>query len=175
MNNILKTPGLNNPKIFVLTHNRFNTFLVLIFIDLKKAQIYKIPFRNSAHHEIEIIMSSDYLRLFEEDKSFLFEIKDNKYIHVGENVFSFETNNKIEKYFSEIGNNDIKYTLAYCKENIYFMGHQRYIPIEEYKISKIENEYDYLYKKHQETSNDIEGINIIYGNDFINCKIIHSK
>ena len=34
-----KTPGLNNPETYVLTHNRFNTSIVLIFTDLKKAQI----------------------------------------------------------------------------------------------------------------------------------------
>ena len=40
--NDLKTRGLNHPETYVLTHNRFNTYMVLIFSDLKKAQIYKI-------------------------------------------------------------------------------------------------------------------------------------
>ena len=35
MNN--KTVGLNNPETYVLTHNRFNTYIVLIFSDLKKS------------------------------------------------------------------------------------------------------------------------------------------
>ena len=48
-----KTPGLNNPETSVLTHNRFNTYMVLIFTDLKKAQIYKIPYRISHNQEIE--------------------------------------------------------------------------------------------------------------------------
>ena len=39
--NLEKTPGLNNPETYVLTHIRFNTYLVLIFTDLKKAQFYK--------------------------------------------------------------------------------------------------------------------------------------
>ena len=29
--------GLNNPETYVLTDNRFNTYMVLIFTDLKKA------------------------------------------------------------------------------------------------------------------------------------------
>ena len=33
----------NNPEICVLTHNRFNTYRVLSFCDLKEAQIYKKP------------------------------------------------------------------------------------------------------------------------------------
>ena len=27
-----KTPGLNNPETYVITHNRFNKYMVLIFI-----------------------------------------------------------------------------------------------------------------------------------------------
>ena len=31
-----KTPGLNNPETYVLTHNRLNNYIVLFFTDLKK-------------------------------------------------------------------------------------------------------------------------------------------
>ena len=54
---VLKTPGLNNPESYVLTYNRFNTYMVLIFSDFNKAQIYKMPYRDSPHHEIEILIS----------------------------------------------------------------------------------------------------------------------
>ena len=182
--NDLKTPGLNNPETYVLTHNRFNKSIVLIFADLKKAQIYKMPFTNSPHQENEKVMSFDYLHLFgpdenKKDGNFLFEIENKKHIHVGENVFSFETNDEIVEYFSEHGFNDVKYTYAYGKENIYFMLHQKYIPIQEYKNSTAKNEYQYLYKKDEELKGDsisVENEGVVeYGNDFINCKIIHSK
>ena len=65
----IETPGLNNPESYVLKHNRFNTYMVLIFSDLNKAQIYKIPFRDSPHHEIEIIMSSNYLNVFKPNEN----------------------------------------------------------------------------------------------------------
>ena len=39
MTDDFKTPGLYNPETHVLTHNSFNTYIVLIFTDLKKAQI----------------------------------------------------------------------------------------------------------------------------------------
>ena len=181
--NELKTL-LNNPETYVLTHNRFNTYMVLIFSNLKKAQIYKMPYRNSSHQEIEKVMSFDYLGVFgpdenKKDGNFLFEIGDKKYVHVGENVFSFETNNKIVNYFIEHGFNDVKYPFAHSKENIYFMLHQKYIPIQEYENSIMKNEYKYLYKKDDELKGDNitdenEGI-VEYGNNFINCKIIHSK
>ena len=50
---VLKPPGLNNLKPYVLTHNRFKTYMVLIFSDLNKAQIYKMLCRVSSHCEIE--------------------------------------------------------------------------------------------------------------------------
>ena len=103
-----ETPGLNNPETYVLTHNRFNTYMVLIFTDLKTAQIYRIPYGDSPHHEIEILMRFDYLHVFGSDKNnkdenFLFEIGDKKCIHVGEKIFSFETDDEIKDYFSEHG------------------------------------------------------------------------
>ena len=112
--NELKTPGLNNPETYVITHNRFNTYMVLIFDDLKKAQICKMPYRNNPHQEIEKVMSFDYLHVFgpdenNRDENFLFEIETKKYIHVGDKLLSFETNDEIVDYFVEHGDNDVKY------------------------------------------------------------------
>ena len=42
---------------------RFNNSLVLIFSDINKALIYKMPHRDGPHHEIEIAMSFNYLIL----------------------------------------------------------------------------------------------------------------
>ena len=133
--------------------------MVLISNDLKKAQIYKIPYRNSPHQENEIVMTFDYTHVFGSDENnrdgnYLFEIEDKKYIHAGENLNSFETNDEIEKYFSEHGNNDVKYPFAYDKGNIHFMLHQKYIPIREYESSTMKNEYQYLYKKDDELKGD---------------------
>ena len=168
----------------MLTHNRFNTYMVLTFTDLRKAQIYKIPYRDSPHLEIEIFVRFDYLHVFgpdenNKDGSFLFETEVKKYVHVGEKIFSFETNGEIPDYFSEHGYNDVKYSFARGKENIYFMAHQKYIPIQEYENSTVKNEYQYLYKKDEE----LKGYNVIvenegiveYGSDFLICKIIDSS
>ena len=47
------------------------------------------------------------------------------------------------------------------------------------KNSTVKNEYEYLYKKDDELKGDnitVENEGIVeYGNDFINCKVIHSK
>ena len=175
---------LNSPETYVLTHNRFNTYIVLIFTDLKKAQIYKMPYRNSPHQELEKVMSFDYLHVFgpdenNKDGNFLFEIENKKYVYVGDKLFSFETNDEIVDYFRKHGNNDVKFSFAYGKENIYFMLHQKYIPLQEYENSTMKNEYQYLYKKDEELRGDnisVENEGIYeYGNDFYKCKNVHSK
>ena len=175
---------MNNPESYLLTHNRFNTYMVLIFTDLKKAQIYKIPYRNSHHQEIEIVIKFDYQNLFkpfdldkethariETDANFLFKIEDKNYIYVGDKVFSFETVDDIEQYFSEKDNNDVKYHFGLSDENIYYLLYQKNITIEEFDNSEMRDEYQYLYKKNSELKDD----NVEYGNDFLNCKIIHTK
>ena len=112
-------------------------------------------------------------------KIFYSKLKIKKCIHVGEKLISFKTNDEIVKYSSEYGFNDIKFSFAYGEENIYFMLHQKYIPLQEYENSTVKSEYEYSYKMDDE----LKGHNITikndgiveYGNDFLNCKIIHSK
>ena len=59
------------------------------------------------------------------------------------------------------------------------MLHQKNIPILEYENLTLKNEYDYLYKKDEElkvdkVTDENEGFGE-YGNDFLNCKLIHSQ
>ena len=146
---VVKTPRLNNPETYVLTHNRFDTYMVLIFSDLNKAQIYKMPFRYSPHNEIEILMGFDDLNLFRpnedvegyhvkkpQDANFLFESEDKRYIHVVDKTFTFEVNDSKVKHSSEPSFNYVKNIFAYGQENIYFMLNQKYIPIQEYEKLK---------------------------------------
>ena len=70
---------------------------------------------------------------------------------MGEKVDTFKTNDTIVNYSSELGFNDIKDPFAYGEENIYFMLHQKYIPIQEYKNSTEKDEYQHFYKKEMKT------------------------
>ena len=119
-----------------------------------------MPYRNSLHQEIEIVTKFDYQHLFKPfdldkktharivtDENLLFKIEDKKYIYVGDKVFTFETVDNIEEYFSETGHNDVKYLFALSNENIYYMLYQKYVTIEECDNSKMRDEYQYLYKK----------------------------
>ena len=47
------------------------------------------------------------------DKKFLFKIEDKKSIYVGKKLVTFETNEKIVKYFSALGFNDGKKPFDY--------------------------------------------------------------
>ena len=134
--------------------------MVLIFTDLKKAQIYKIPYKKSHHQEIEIVTKFDYQHLFrpfgldertharrETNEKFLFEIEDENYIYVGDEILNFETVDDIEEYFSESKHNDVKYAFGLSKENTYYMLYRKYITTEEVDNSKMFDKYEYLYKK----------------------------
>ena len=190
--NYIKTPGLNNLEPCVITYNSFITYMVLVFSDLKKAQIYKTLYTDSRHHEIEIVLSCNYLNLFKpnehtvdyyirkpNDEFSQIEIEDKNYIYVGEKVITFETNDIIVKYSLDIGLSDMKFPYAYGEEYIYFMLHQKYIPTQEYETSTLKNEYEYLNTKDDKVKGDDitdeNGGNIEYGNNFIKCKIIQCK
>ena len=66
---------------------------------------------------------------------------------MGENLVSFETNDKIGEYFSKEGLNGIKNSYACSKDNIYFLLHRKYITTQELKKSTEKDEYEFLYKK----------------------------
>ena len=94
---------------------------------------------------------------------------------MGETIITFETNEIILKYPLDIGYNDNKFPYAYGEENYIFMPHQKYILIQEYESSTLKNEYEFLYKKVDKLKeNRNEGI-IEYGNNFMNCEIIHDR
>ena len=155
--------------------------MVLIFSDLNKTQIFKMPHKDGSRNEIETLMIFDYLNSLEpneqkedyyirkpNDEILLFQVKENEFVYVGEKVISFRTDNKVVNYSSNLGFNDIKYIFAYSEKNIYNMLHQKVIPIQEYENSTQKDEYKHLYIKDCELKgNGKEGI-LENGNDFVN-------
>ena len=90
-----------------------------------------MPYRDSPHHESEILMSLDFLSLVRpnkhkkdyhirkpNDKKLLFESEDKEYIYVGQKLVSFETSDKKVQYSSEIGFNVIKYRFLTVRKTI---------------------------------------------------------
>ena len=52
--------------------------------------------------------------------SILLMLKPKKYVFIGEIINEFTINDKIEQYYSPVGNNDVPYPMAFSKTNVYF-------------------------------------------------------
>jgi hypothetical protein len=59
--------------------------------------------------------------------SILLELK-NEYVFIGHCIYSFKTKDKIQKYFSFVGNSNVPYPVAVGSENVYFMLERMYVP-----------------------------------------------
>jgi hypothetical protein len=53
--------------------------------------------------------------------SIVVQISPRKYFYIGHNIYSFVTTDKIDTYFSTIGNSDVPYPVALSRKNVYFM------------------------------------------------------
>ena len=59
--------------------------------------------------------------------SILLELSAKKYMYIGSEIYEFQTEDKIESYYSLVGNNDVPYPIALGTDNIYFMLDHTYV------------------------------------------------
>jgi hypothetical protein len=61
--------------------------------------------------------------------SILAQLSNNRYLHIGADIYEFTTpdNDKIIKYFSKIGNNEVPYPIALGEKYVYQMLNRAYI------------------------------------------------
>lgn len=96
--------------------------------------------------------------------SILLELSAKKYMYIGIEIYTFETEDKIESYYSLVGNNDVPYPIALGTENIYFMLDNTYVKREMVAFPKMkdvdwEGVYDMYYGFRDPVSgNIIEGM-----------------
>ena len=70
----------------------------------------------------------------------------HKYLFIGEEVYSFETDDEITKFYTPIGNSDVAYPVALSKENAYFMLDKQYVDRSEFpKDINWKDAYQYFY------------------------------
>ena len=81
------------------------------------------------------IFSGGYGKNFD-GNSILVHIKNNEYIYIGSEIFSFNSFAEIIYYYSPVGNSDVPYPYAIDKKNNY------YLMIEDVVINKISNSFD---------------------------------
>ena len=66
--------------------------------------------------------------------SILLNLSKNKYVYIGESIYSFETkNDKILEYHSPVGNNDVPYPVAVGEKYVYFLIENCYLPKTEFE------------------------------------------
>ncbi len=53
--------------------------------------------------------------------SILLELKSNEYVHIGSEIFSFDTKSEIKEYVSPVGNSDVPYPFAVDTNNNYYL------------------------------------------------------
>ena len=69
----------------------------------------------------------------------LLEISNKKYCFIGHSIYEFSTKDKITKYESPVGNNDVPYPLAYGEENLYFLMEGNYLSKDLFSDMNVDN------------------------------------
>ena len=88
------------------------------------------------------------------NNSMLLHLKNNEYMFIGSEIYTFKIpdGDKIVRYTSGIGNNDVPYPAAFGNKNIYFLIEYKYVPIDKLlkplsKEAKMEPYGEILYKQ----------------------------
>jgi len=75
-------------------------------------------------------------------------LNNNNYIYIRDTIQKFKINDKIKKYFSFVGNNDIPYPIALGEKNIYFFGYPSgYLSVNEFPKFKSEKNLQKIFDK----------------------------
>ena len=79
--------------------------------------------------------------------SILLHINDNKYIYIGEKIYSFTSKSNIVKYVSLVGNSDVPYPYAIdSNNNVYLMVEN--VILGNYNNIKYDNPYEQYYSEN---------------------------
>ncbi len=100
--------------------------------------------------------------------SILVKFSDQKYMFVGNIIYTFNAPENILKYYSLLGNNDVPYPVAVSKNFIFMMLDQIYV---NKKYFKSQNYLDAYTEYYGHTGNKMPSKNSI---KFSNVKILHA-
>ena len=115
--------------------------------------------------------------------SILLELSANKYMYIGREIYTFETEDKIESYYSLVGRNDVPYPIALGTENVYFMLDRTYVKRDKIVFAKMkeidwECAYEMYYGFRDPVTGDMtadEGGNLKqYAKKMKGFKLIHA-
>jgi hypothetical protein len=76
--------------------------------------------------------SGGYGKYFD-GNTILLELKNKNFIYIQDDIQKIKINDKIKKYYSFVGNNDVPYPMAIGEKNVYFFNYPRgYLPLTEF-------------------------------------------
>ena len=78
----------------------------------------------------------------------LLQLTQNKYVYISKIIYEFKINEKVKKYYSPVGNNDIPYPIILTEKYIYFMLDRQKILLDNIKIKDYEDAYSSFYNIH---------------------------
>ena len=94
----------------------------------------------------------------QDGNSILIQLTNTQYVYIGHIIYEFKTSDQIQKYYSNLGNNDVPYPVAVGEKNAYFMLDRKYVAKENiyrnvksaktFKISACSPFYRLLTKKY---------------------------
>jgi hypothetical protein len=135
---------------------------------LKFSNVEKIFIGKNPRYYPRILYGEEYE---EEDdgNSILLQIKNNKYVFIGEKISQFHSYEKITKFLSPIGNSDVPYPFAIDKDKNY------YLMIEDVVFKpkgKTDDPYGDYYYRFFENKKTLEKYNV---RDFKSLKILQER
>jgi len=159
---------------YEIIDNRSTPYIVYVSSDKKTVSIYRIPEnRYVCNKDWSRNRSSNYGYFTKLVKKFrnvrdvfpgvdykegmtgnsvLLRINSNTYVYIGDCIYSFRSDDKITRYFSNMGNNLVPYPVAVTKSNVYFMLDKVCVSMAEFadinfsKHKKVADIYTEFYK-----------------------------
>ena len=93
--------------------------------------------------------------------SILVKITNNKYIHIGCEIYKFETNDEIVDYISPVGNADVSYPVAFGENNVYFMLDKKMIRINDFEMPVTVANAENLWKYHRHKKHNFKNVKML--------------
>ena len=115
-------------------------------------------------------LSGGYGKNFD-GNSILIEIKDKYYCYIGSLINEFTTKDKIKKYESPVGGNDVPYPVAYSDESIYFFDFNNIKRVSKELFNSLK--VDDLWKNYYGEGKELKGLE--KSSLKIKSKLIHKR
>lgn len=113
----------------------------------------------------EVFIGGTPKQKFSLGNSVLVQLAGQRFVFIGDRIFSFKADEKIESYFSPIGNSDVPYPWAVGKDNVYLIGEE--LRVANSQLGKTKDPYEYFYQlpstvsKRMKKENSFKGVKSI--------------